>query len=247
LRTNHSADSTKGFTLIELLVVISIIAVLMSILMPALGKAKSQVKAVLCRSNLRQWGFVLKFYTEDNNGFFMEELGLSRPWLKEYYKNDKLLLCPMATKSYDKGGRCPFAAHYYYDGLSSYGHNSWLCSRVAAQRQSEDKLWKKPTDKAPFRIPMVFDCAGYQNANPWPTDEPPEYPGQFVQGTSYNEMRYVCINRHNGYINMVFMDYSVRKVGLKELWNLRWHRKWDEELAQAGLPVWPKWMENLPE
>jgi prepilin-type processing-associated H-X9-DG protein len=36
-----------------------------------------------------------------------------------------------------------------------------------------------------------------------------------------------CINRHDGYVNGVFLDCSVRKVGLKELWKLKWNRKFD--------------------
>jgi len=41
----------------------------------------------------------------------------------------------------------------------------------------------------------------------------------------------VCLNRHDGYVNMVFLDYTVRKVGLKELWRLKWHRMYDLTFA----------------
>ena len=250
----------RGFTLIELLVVVAIIAVLMSILMPALDRVKHQVKMIKCQSNLHQWGLVMKYYTDDNDGFFMADLGhgrhaaLSRPELKEYYKDDRLLLCPSATRTYEEGAWCPFAAWRSPepdDPLGSppcsYGINSWILSRAYCSRQTEDRMWKTPNiSEAPY-VPMVCDCAGYENASPWPEDEPPEYDGDFIQGTNYNEIRYVCINRHGGYINIVFMDFSVRKVALKRLWDLWWNRKWQEEIVQVGQPTWPEWMLDLPE
>lgn len=60
-----SRKPLHGFTLIELLVVVSIIALLVSILMPALGKAREQAKQVVCSSNLRQWGIALYAYVSD--------------------------------------------------------------------------------------------------------------------------------------------------------------------------------------
>ena len=57
-----------GFTLIELLVVISIIALLLSILMPALGLAKQQAQYVVCRSNMKNIGMVERLYSEDWDG-----------------------------------------------------------------------------------------------------------------------------------------------------------------------------------
>ncbi len=57
-----------GFTLIELLVVISIIAILMSILLPALGKVRRQGKLTMCRNNIRQICMGLSAYATDYNG-----------------------------------------------------------------------------------------------------------------------------------------------------------------------------------
>ena len=60
----------KGFTLIELLVVISIIAVLLSILMPALQKVKEKTRLLICLSNVRQVTIACVAYATANDGFY---------------------------------------------------------------------------------------------------------------------------------------------------------------------------------
>ena len=60
-----SMRKPKAFTLIELLVVISVIALLMAILMPALQRVKRQAKAVICQSNLHQWGTFFMIRTDE--------------------------------------------------------------------------------------------------------------------------------------------------------------------------------------
>lgn len=60
--------SAKGFTLVELLVVIGIIALLISMLLPALNKARQQANNVDCMSRLRQMGESLSIYTSENRG-----------------------------------------------------------------------------------------------------------------------------------------------------------------------------------
>jgi len=121
----------RGFTLIELLVVISIIALLMAILMPALSKVKMHAKAAICLSNLHQWALIWQMYTEEYGGQFQDV----PYWYNEtrgYYKNNKMRFCPTATKTWSEGGRHPFEAwdkefvtsDPLYKG--SYGINCWV-------------------------------------------------------------------------------------------------------------------------
>ena len=58
-----------GFTLVELLVVIAIIALLVSIIMPSLSRAKTLVKTVICSSNLHSIGQASGLYAGDNGGY----------------------------------------------------------------------------------------------------------------------------------------------------------------------------------
>ncbi|AQQ10092.1 PilD-dependent protein PddA [Sedimentisphaera cyanobacteriorum] len=97
----------SGFTLIELLVVISIIAMLMAILMPALGKARKQAKSTVCQTRLKQWGVIMQIYTQQNNDSYPNLDEFHPDWYRGYWilrlrdeweTNTDLLRCPEADK-----------------------------------------------------------------------------------------------------------------------------------------------------
>ena len=123
-------------------------------------------------------------------------------------------------------------------------------------RVHEFSIERYPSSRR-YNVPVILDCIGWWG-KPSPFDEPPEYDGHFnfefhiipFGALCGDNMTYFCIDRHSGGINSLFLDWSVRKVGLKELWTL----KWDEDFDTAGpwtraggvLPEdWPEWMRKF--
>jgi prepilin-type N-terminal cleavage/methylation domain-containing protein len=267
-------SNKRGFTLIELLVVIAIIALLMAILMPALQRVKEQARTIKCMANLKSWNLILSMYVDDYDGKFPSGVNAQGFWWLtqledryQSYKQNPLWFCPTAQKPiYDEHHNQiesfnifnawgiftrDFNGHadLCSDGVSgSYGLNCYVLStdpgtEFEGGRSTSDN-WRTPQVKGANNVPLLTESLRFDL---WPimTDGPEEY--EFEAWTSNNHMARVCINRHDGFVNTSFCDFSARKVGLKEVWTLKWHKSFDTNgpWTQAGgaMPTnWPQWL-----
>jgi prepilin-type processing-associated H-X9-DG protein len=257
--------------LIELLVVIAVIAMLMAILLPVLGRVRKQARAVVCRMRLRQAESLLSMYAQDHAGRF-PDWGLNAWFIvtePSFELYPKITTCPSAARRPGRdrvpwGG--PFAPYAWpvtyadYDHgnwpdhldiiYGSYGLNLWTYNeyeRAKASRRpiSEGVHWNVCDLRGASRVPVLLDCS-WHIVVPHDNDGPPKSEGHVRD----QPMSMICFDRHNGGTNSLFMDWSVRKVGLKEPWTLKWHRKFDtaNPWTKAGgvrPQDWPEWMRGF--
>jgi hypothetical protein len=100
-------------------------------------------------------------------------------------------------------------------------------------------FWRSPNVKSAGNIPLFLDCWFWCG---WPddSDTPPAFDGNKWAGDT-DSMNRFCINRHQQAINGVFLDYSINRIGLKQLWRLRWSRRFNIAVE----PAWPDWMRGF--
>jgi prepilin-type processing-associated H-X9-DG protein/prepilin-type N-terminal cleavage/methylation domain-containing protein len=146
-----AAHRSRGFTLVELLVVIGVIALLISILLPALGKARDQAKTIKCASNLRNMGNAMTMYINQYR-YFPGHAGLASngravaAWpvrLRQFLGgNQDIFWCPSEDEGFQwqkkilpSGGATAADSRWGYDPGEvlldvftvpfSYGYNDW--------------------------------------------------------------------------------------------------------------------------
>jgi prepilin-type processing-associated H-X9-DG protein len=262
-----------GFTLIELLVVIAIIMLLLAILLPVVQQVRNQSRVVVCRSNLKQWGMAIAMYTEeyDNRFFLTNNEGIRflrgsyfrnddpfNPSTKDLYNTRSIALCPLATKpgSSSNGHLVGHGGPFIYEvnvGSTfeaweltdpppvfqcSYGLNSRLISNVSAiDLQAGLRVADIVSVKSRYNVPALVDATSPFIS--FHSDIGPKLGNDNV-----------CIDRHNGRVNVLFLDLSVRKIGLKELWTLKWSEDFDVAgpWTKAGgvqPEDWPEWMRRF--
>jgi prepilin-type N-terminal cleavage/methylation domain-containing protein len=269
-RTSRSSDSPggaarKAFTLIELLVVIAVIALLMAILLPVLQSVRNQGKAAVCQANLHQWGLLFATLAESNGGALRDRdsWDTCRTAQFAYYLDHFAFpdFCPMATRKTSLSGAggtflawyCP--RHPYRTG--SYGLNGYTPAydggdHIGPQQQIKER-WTSIYRQGGSNVPVMLDSAlwaGY----PTEYDSPPPTEDDAAKTPTITgeSLREFCVPRHNGFINGVFMDWSIRKIGVKELWTLSWHPKFNTAgpYTRAGgvqAENWPAWMRRFKE
>ena len=182
----------KGFTLIELLVVISIIAVLLSILMPALSKAKYLTNRIICLTRVKDQATSLMTYASANDGMFPENNGNGPQYHRSnivpggvepvrvfdamfgsYITNTDVMFCPLLKKL---GGALD---KRYYVGTSYAGWDIMEWSGISAQGANWDPSNGPPTYVVSsytwfvnFREhPAALQVEFYDGEPPWPKNQ----------------------------------------------------------------------------
>ena len=257
-------NEQRGFTLIELLVVIAIIALLMAILMPTLQRVKEQARAIGCQSNLKQWTLIFSMYANDNDEKFPGWLESPEPWPSQlqsmwprHRDSNDLFVCPMARKpqsefldssnwhlgsTFSAWSLRSTASHVRVD--CSYGLNIWAQS--VPEPEPDAGYWQTVPGKGAANIPLLTDSVLWWACRS-SVGNPPEYEDAWTDNSLP-----CCMNRHHGFVSGVFMDWSIRAVGVKELWTLKWNREYDTNglWTKAGgvqSSDWPQWMRTFRE
>jgi prepilin-type N-terminal cleavage/methylation domain-containing protein/prepilin-type processing-associated H-X9-DG protein len=182
---------------------------------------------------------------------------------ERYEATRDIMCCPMATKPANPTGQGDPSGGTFlawgwgsavpapWRGYGSYGVNAWAHWWYWSEYEAERRLsWSTTDVKEAARVPVILDSCWAWGA--WAYDvspQPPESDAIPIRPVSGGPNPF-CINRHDGYVNGLFLDWSVRKVGLKELWTLKWHREYGtrSHWSKAGgvkPEEWPQWMRQF--
>lgn len=238
----RKTDSLRAFTLIELLVVVATIALLISILLPTLARARERGKRTVCLSQLRELTTALRQYADEykDRCFPYNPDNIYLQALRPYHLNiEALRFCPDAKTIFSPSGNVKGTAT---DGwrlgqqTGSYGLNGYLYVPYRGDPMHSftpapypGSWWKSiGTAEGSDRIPTLADC-NWVDSFPTPDDTvPPDLStGWRVAGEWPYHMGRHVIARHDRNANMVFLDGHGVLLPLRKLWSLRWSRSFE--------------------
>jgi prepilin-type N-terminal cleavage/methylation domain-containing protein/prepilin-type processing-associated H-X9-DG protein len=140
----------RAFTLVELLVVIGIIAVLIGILLPALGRARAQARSVACQANLRSIGQGLAIYVANNKGILPPGY---------WDGNDPLLTTPRPAFNADRATRWNVLV---MAALTKHGASWNSAAQTGAHNSTTRQMFQCPDAPRENNITNFLDSTNYQ-------------------------------------------------------------------------------------